>query len=238
LKRRQQRASKSQRPSGRACDRAAAGGLAGAAQVARDVDPQAPAGEDRSSAIEQRRRQTGVAAGQGGESPGVLLELVPGGESVALLTARVAAGQQARQVAVAPGRLDQQQQGVVGLLRRGPARGGRAAGDADLGADDGAQSRGNGGLVEARNPVEAVAIAERQGVVAELCGALDQVFGVRCRLEEREGAAAAQLDVVRLAARRRCARDSAGLVGEDHGLTFVFYSSSVNLGEFSPFELT
>jgi hypothetical protein len=70
--------------------------------------------------------------------------------------------------------------------------------------------------VEARNPVEAVAIAERQGVVAELGGALDQVFGVRGRLEEGEGAAAAQLDVVR-----------------QHASIFVFFSLSVNLEESS-----
>ena len=69
--------------------------------------------------------------------------------------------------------------------------------DGELGADEGTQAGAAGGLVEARHAVEAVAVGQGEGAMAELGGAVRQVLRVRGALQEGEGAAAAQLDVVR-----------------------------------------
>jgi hypothetical protein len=108
--------------------------------------------------------------------------------------------EQPTQIPVAARRFGEQQQAVArggGTLRaRGGGRSRARAQDLELRADERAQTRRGGGLVEARRAVEPAAIGERQCVVAELRGALRQLLGIRGRLEEREGAATAQLDVV------------------------------------------
>jgi hypothetical protein len=167
---------------------AAARALARPGERAADVDPHAPLRQQRSGAVEQLGREGGVAARQGGEVGGVLLQFLPADPRLLLAAARVPAGQQAREVAVAARRLGQQQQGAAGPGIRGIGGG---LGDADLRAHEGAQPRGGGGPVEARRPVEATAVGQGQGRVVELGGARHQVFGVGGGFEEREGAAAA-----------------------------------------------
>ena len=203
-------------------------------------------------AIEQRGGELAVAAREGDEAAGVLLELVPAcrsslacgslrgrcapllhGSSLGFASlrgrpARVGEGQQAREVAVALRRFDEQEQRAPGLER-------------ELRADERAQPRGPRGLVEARRAVEAAAIAEREGGVAELGRLQHQVLGVGGRLEEREGAAAAQLDVVpRQRVELREARSRpAPLDGRLRGQAiprpldsiFVFFSPSVKRGQ-------
>jgi hypothetical protein len=68
--------------------------------------------------------------------------------------------------------------------------------EAEASAGDGAQPGLVRGLVETGNAVDAVAIAERQGGVAELGGSFHQVFGVGGALQEGEGAPGSQLDVI------------------------------------------
>ena len=110
-------------------------------------------------------------------------DLVPRDARLALRRVALRDGEQAREVAVARGRLDQE-------LER-PARDVR-----ELGADDGAEPGLPGGGVEARDAVEAVPVGEREGFVPELGRARGEVLGVGRPVQEREGAAAAQLDVV------------------------------------------
>jgi hypothetical protein len=167
-----------------------------AGRVAGDVDPEAACVEQRPGAVEERRVEAGVATGQGDEVGGVLLELLPGEEGAALLAAGVAGGQQAREVAVAPGRLDEEPQAIARLLGDGPVGPGGAPGDPHLGPDDAPQPRRGRRLVEAGNAVDAIAVGQGEGRVAQLGGARDEILGIRGRLQEREGAPAAQLDVI------------------------------------------
>jgi hypothetical protein len=186
------------------------GALLLAATVARDVHPQA-IGEVRARAVEQRRRQAVVAAHERAQIRGVLLYLAPGDERGLLAGARVAGREQAREVAVAARRLDQQQQrvGAARLVFPRDAPGGSspagfrvfarlrlAARNLQRGPDDCAQPGRARGLVEARNPVEPAAVGERERRVAPLGRDEREVFGVGRRLEKRERAAAAQLDVI------------------------------------------
>jgi CheY-like chemotaxis protein len=85
--------------------------------------------------------------------------------------------------------------------------------DRDPCPHDGLEASMAGGLVEARNSVEAVEVGERQGGVTELGGAVDEILGVRGGFEEGKGTGAAELDVV---------------VGRTHRSIFVFSSPSVN----------
>ena len=65
--------------------------------------------------------------------------------------------------------------------------------------DEGAQAAADGRLVEAGCRVEAVAVCQGQAVMAQLGGPLHQVLGIGGALQKGEGAAAAQLHVVRRA---------------------------------------
>src|SRR5207247_2393326 len=69
--------------------------------------------------------------------------------------------------------------------------------DRHLRADERAQARAARGLEEAWRAVDAAPIRERQHVVAERGGALDQILRQRGAGEEAERAPAAELDVVR-----------------------------------------
>src|SRR5437667_137957 len=64
------------------------------------------------------------------------------------------------------------------------------------GRPSGAATRAARGLEEARRAVDAARVGERQRVVAERCGTLDQILRQRGAGEEAERAPAAQLDVV------------------------------------------
>src|SRR5262249_54262214 len=130
------------------------------------------------------RAWTAGAAGERMQPGRVLLEQVPRDAPFALRAAERTRRDHATEVAVALAALDQQQQ-PAGVL------------DVDLGADQRAHAGALRGLEEARRAVDAAAIGERQRVAADLRGPLDQVFRQRGAFEEAEGAAAAQLDVVR-----------------------------------------
>jgi hypothetical protein len=176
--------------------------------MTRHVDEEAPAAEASARPLEQRRPERGVAAGERDQALGPRRELLPAQKGLALAAAGVPEREQTTQIPVARGALDQQQQ----RTRRG-VRGRRL--ERDVGPHDRVQPRGLGGLKETRRAREAVAIGEGQGAVAEVGGAGDQVFGVGGGLQEGEGAAAAQLDVV-------------GRGGRGHGREFrsTFVSSS------------
>ena len=66
--------------------------------------------------------------------------------------------------------------------------------------------------MEARDAVDAVAVGEGEGAMAEFGGALGEILGVRSALEKGEGTAAAQLDEV------------FGGRGRAHHLSFAFCS--------------
>src|SRR2546428_492038 len=68
--------------------------------------------------------------------------------------------------------------------------------DRHLRADQGAETRAACGLEEARRAVDAARVGERQRIVAERGGTLDQILRQRGAGEEAERAPAAQLDVV------------------------------------------
>ena len=51
------------------------------------------------------------------------------------------------------------------------------------------------GLVEPRRAVDAVAIEERHGRIAEIGGAIDERFGQRRALQKAEGGGGVELDV-------------------------------------------
>ena len=67
--------------------------------------------------------------------------------------------------------------------------------DRQLGADDGAEAGGFGGLMKARRAVDAVTIEERKDGIAESGSALDQRFGQRRAAEKRKRRRSAKLDV-------------------------------------------
>jgi hypothetical protein len=154
--------------------------------VPRHVDPQALR-EQRTGAVEQRGCQSVVAARERAQVRGVLLHLGPGGERFSFFPARMAARDQAREIAIAARRLDQQ------LERRGPAILHR---DVQIGADDRPHAESARRCVEARDPVDAVAVGHRERAVALLRRGKGQIFRIGRGLEERECAAAAQLHVV------------------------------------------
>src|SRR5262249_36780854 len=112
----------------------------------------------------------------------VLLDLLPARERVALRPAGRRDGEEPAEVPVARAVLDQQPEGS-------------RAGDRRLRADQRPHARAPGGGEETRRAVDAVPVAERERVVAERRGALDQVLGQRGAAQEAEGAATAELDV-------------------------------------------
>jgi hypothetical protein len=73
--------------------------------------------------------------------------------------------------------------------------------DRELAADDELEPQLLGLLVRADDAVEAVAIGDSDGVVAELGGALDEALGGGAGLEEGVVGAGAELDVVEARAR-------------------------------------
>ena len=123
------------------------------------------------------------AAGEAVQPGGVLLDLLPRRPRLALRAAGGGGGEQAAEVRVAGAVLDQQPERARVL-------------DRDLGADERPHAGAPRGREEARRAVDAVAVGERERVVAERGGALDQVLRQRGAAQEAEGAAAAQLDVV------------------------------------------
>ncbi len=115
----------------------------------------------------------------------VLLDLVPVDPGLVLRAPGVRLREESAQPAPAARRLDQQPNSLAAIRT-----------EEELAADDGAESSLLRRRVETRNAVDAVAVGQSECWVAELGGALGQLFGVRSALQEREGAAAAQLDVV------------------------------------------
>ena len=67
--------------------------------------------------------------------------------------------------------------------------------DRQLGADDGAEAGGFGGLMKARRAVDAVAIEQRERGIAERRGTLDERFGQRRAAEKRKRRRGVELDV-------------------------------------------
>ena len=92
--------------------RPAALGLGGAVEVAGDVDPQAPAPEGGEGAVEERGRERAVAARERDEPPGVLVDLLPRDEGFSLGRLRMADCEEPAEIAVAPPRLDEQEQAL------------------------------------------------------------------------------------------------------------------------------
>ena len=90
--------------------------------MTRHVDEEASAAEARPRALEQRRPERGVAAGERDEPLGVRLELLPAHAGLALGAARVPEREQATQIPVARGALDEQQQGSPARRARPAAR--------------------------------------------------------------------------------------------------------------------
>ena len=129
-------------------------------------------------------RSAGCSADQRDQAGGVGFDLVPGDAGLAFGRVALRDGQEPGEVAVALARFDQELERATGDVR-------------ELGADDGAKAGLAGRAVEARDPVEPVAIGEREGRMAELGRALGQILGVAGPVQEREGAARTQLDVSR-----------------------------------------
>ena len=113
----------------------------------------------------------------------VRFDFVPRDAGFAFRGVALRDGQQTGEVAVALAGFDQE-------LERA-ARGVR-----ELGAHERAQAALYRRAVEARDAVEAVAVREREGPVAQLGRALGQILGVAGPVQEREGAPRAELDVV------------------------------------------
>src|SRR5262249_41933765 len=71
-------------------------------------------------------------------------------------------------------------------------------GNRQLGADDRAQTGGRRRFVKARQPVDAIAIDQRERRVAELRRAIDERLRQRRALQKTEGRRGVELDVHRL----------------------------------------
>jgi hypothetical protein len=84
-------------------------------------------------------------------------------------------------------RLDQQEKGSWRIR----------VGDEDLCTDDGSEPRITRRPVKAGDAIDAADIPERHRGIAEFRRAIGEVFGIGGRLEEREGALAAEFDIVR-----------------------------------------
>jgi hypothetical protein len=69
--------------------------------------------------------------------------------------------------------------------------------DGQFRADDGTDACGDGSAMESGNAVDAVAIEQRDGRVAEACGALDKGLGQRGALEKAECRCGMKLDIRR-----------------------------------------
>src|SRR6266704_1064769 len=130
-----------------------------------------------------RSERPSGAAGEAVEAGGVLLDLRPRDQRLALRAPERARGEEAAEVLVAGALLDQEPEAA-------------GARDRHLRADQGAETRAARGLEEARRAVDAARVGERQRVVAEHGGAFDQILRQRGAGEEAERAPAAQLDVV------------------------------------------
>src|SRR4029453_8457373 len=123
--------------------------------------------EDSLETIEAMRRRdiherSLLTAGEAMQSCGMLLDLLPRGQGVALRTPRDGGREETAEIAIAGAVLDQQ-----------PER--SRAGDRDLRADQcahpGASRRGE----EARRAVDAVAVAQPEGAVAQRAPRTDQI---------------------------------------------------------------
>ena len=123
-------------------------------------------------------------------------------DRLALLPApQVGEGQGAGEAGVALGVAGEHEDvaalGVGGALPRagGPAGLRPAGAEAQLGAEDGRQADGPGGLGEADHAVEAVVVGEGEGLEAEAGGLDGQLLGVAGAVEEAEVRVAVQLGV-------------------------------------------
>ncbi len=160
--------------------------LPGALEMAVHVDGETIA-EDALQPIEVEGRLRSHqrplrAAGEAVQPGGMLLELLPGRQGIALGTARRRGGEQAAEIRVAGAVLDQE--GQDARIR-----------DDDLRSHQGAHAGTARGGEEARRSVDAVTIAQGEGVVAECRRPLDQILRQGGAAQEAEGAPAAQLDV-------------------------------------------
>src|SRR4029453_7978352 len=164
--------------------------------------------EDSLETIEAMRRRdiherSLLTAGEAMQSCGMLLDLLPRGQGVALRTPRDGGREETAEIAIAGAVLDQQ-----------PER--SRAGDRDLRADQCAHPGAPRRREETRRARDAGAGAARGGVVTQRRRALDQILGQRGAAQEAEGAATAKLDVVR---------------GGGHDRIFVFSSPSLRSGQ-------
>jgi hypothetical protein len=67
--------------------------------------------------------------------------------------------------------------------------------DGQLAADDRLDAMGRRGLVKPRGTVDAIAVEQRDGRIAERCGAGDDFFGKRRSFEKAEGRRGVKFDV-------------------------------------------
>ncbi len=133
------------------------------------------------------------------QSRGVLLEIVEAEPALAFRRPQLAGREQAAEIAVPAAVLHEKIHA--------------AAGDRHVGTDERAHADGAGGGECARRAVHAVAVADRDRVVAERGGAMHEILGQRRALEEAEGTATSQLDVRRDRVSHTCRRRATAACG-------------------------
>jgi hypothetical protein len=167
-------------------------------EVALEIDPE-PSGKEGSQTLEDRPHRLGPlarsgreralwASGQTEKSASVGFEVAPGDPSFALGSPEFCLGQKAAEVAVSLSTLDQDVKHR--LVSTGSV-------ERQMGADEGPKAETSRCLEEAGRSVDAVAIAEREGFVAEAGCLFGELLRERSGSEETECALAAKFPVVR-----------------------------------------